>query len=97
VGAEDRDRLARLHQQGLVVFGGPDDRTMARKAPHDRAAFPLSGWRIWSSTEGPDLGVEVVHEDPKRGFLQPAFAGDLRAARVRGPACRSRACPPHDT
>ena len=28
-----------------------------------------------------DLGVEVVHQHPQRGFLLPALAGDLGAAR----------------
>ena len=28
-----------------------------------------------------DLGIEIVHQHPQRGFLRPALAGERRAAR----------------
>ena len=81
VRAEDADRLARLHQQRLVVFelaqGGDDGvevvpgaRRLAGAAVDDEAVGVLG-----------HLGVEVVHEHAQGRFLDPALAGALGAAR----------------
>ena len=81
VGAEDADRLARLHQQRLVVAERAqlaDDRVEgvpgARRAP---------GAAVDDEVVGAlgDLGVEVVHQHPQRRLLLPAAAGELGAAR----------------
>ena len=74
---EDADRLARLDEQRLVVGQVaqladdgverlPVARRLARPAVDDEIVGPLG-----------DLGIEVVHEHPQRGFLLPAAARDL--------------------
>ena len=79
--AHDPDRLARLDQQRLVVAelaqladdrveGGPRPRRASGPAVDDEVIRVLG-----------DLRVEVVHEHPERGFLRPAAAGHLGAAR----------------
>ena len=89
VGAEHAHRLARLHQQRLVVFqfaqashDGVERWPVARGAPGaavDDELFGLFG----------DVGVEVVHEHPQSGFLLPAFARDFKAPRRADDGCRS--------
>ena len=87
VGAEHADRLAALHQQRLVVLQPPqrgDDRVEARPVARRLAAAAVDDQLL-----GPlgHRGIEVVHQHPQGGFLVPAAAGDLRAARCReGPA-----------
>ena len=79
--AEDAHRPARLHQQRLVVFerlqrahDGVEALPVARRpagaAIDDQVARVLA-----------DLRVEVVHQHAQGGFLLPALAGDLAAAR----------------
>ena len=81
VRAEDAHRLARLHEQRLVVLQPlqrgddgvvalPVARRLADAAVHDQLLRPLGHFRI-----------EVVHQHPQRRFLLPALAGDLGAAR----------------
>ena len=81
VGAEDADRLARLHQQGLVVVEraqGIDDGVVA---------IPIAGGAAGAAVDDEvlralgDLFVEIVHQHAHGGFLSPAFAGELVAAR----------------
>ena len=81
VRAHDADRLARLHQQRLVV-------AEALQRPHDRVerrpvARGPAGAAVDDEVVGAlgDLGVEVVHQHPHRGLLLPAAAGQRRAAR----------------
>ena len=81
VGPEDADRLARLDEQRLVVLQPPqlaDDGVEARPVPGGLARPAVDDQVI-----GPlgDLRVEVVHEHPQRGFLLPALARQLGAAR----------------
>ena len=61
-------RRAQLADDG--VEGRPRSRGPARPAVDDEVVGPLG-----------DLRVEVVHEHPQRGFLLPAAAGELGAAR----------------
>ena len=75
MGAEDADRLARLHEQRLVglelvegahdgVVGLPAARGLAGAAVDDEV-FGMLG----------DLGVEVVHEHALGGLGAPALGG----------------------
>jgi hypothetical protein len=81
MGAHDPDRLARLHQQRLVVGEGAqfaDDRV--ERLPRTRgAAGPTVDDEVVRVLG--HLGIEVVHEHPERGFLLPATACQLAAAR----------------
>ncbi len=79
--AENADRLARLHQQRLVVFelakgahDGVKRRPIARGAAS--AAVDDQFVRLFG-----DLGIEVVHQHPQGGFLMPAFAGNFAPPR----------------
>ena len=81
VGAEDADRLARLHQQGLVV---PE----VAEAGHDGverrpAAGRLAPTAVDDQLVGMlgDLRVDVVHQHPHGGLLRPRLAGERCAAR----------------
>ena len=80
MGAEDADRLAGLHQHGLVVL----QRAQRRDDRVERlpAARGPAGAAVDDEVVGVlgHLGVEVVHQHPQRGFLLPALAGDLGAA-----------------
>src|SRR5450432_1525921 len=78
--AEAADGLARLDEQGLVaaelleladddVEAVPVARGLARAAVDDEVGGALG-----------DLGVEVVHQHAKGGFLEPALAAQGRAA-----------------
>jgi hypothetical protein len=79
--AEHADRLARLHQQGLVVAqpaelgdDGVEGLPAARRATGaavDDQVLGILG-HIW---------VEVVHEHPQRGFLLPSLAREHSAPR----------------
>ena len=81
VRLEDADGLAALHKQGFVVLQvaqavhdleqrGPVARGLAAAAIDDEVLRTLGHFR-----------VEVVHEHPERGLLQPAFATKRCAAR----------------
>ena len=83
VGAKDADRLAALHQQGLVVAepaqglddlleAGPVACRLAAAAVDDQVLGALGHRRI-----------EVVLQHPEGGLLVPAAAGDDRAAGGR--------------
>ena len=80
VGAQDPDRLAALDQERLVVGEGAqltDDRIERVPAPRgsSRPAVDDEVVRVLG-----DLGIQVVHEHPERGFLGPAATGELGAA-----------------
>ena len=81
VRAEDADRLARLHEQRLVVLESRSDgddrverlpvaRRLARAAVDDEIVGALG-----------DVGIEIVHQHAQRGFLRPALARECSAAR----------------
>ena len=90
VRAEHADRLAALHEQRLVVLERAqrcDDRV--ERLP---AARRLPGAAVDDEVVRPlgDVGIEVVHQHAERGFLLPALAGELGAAR-RADGARRRA------
>ncbi len=81
VGAEHPDRLAGLHQHGLVVLEAAQGR-------HDGVErLPAAGGATGAAVDHQvlgmlgHLGIEVVHQHPQRGLLLPALAGQLGAAR----------------
>ena len=81
VGLEDPHRLARLHEEGLVVAEG------AQLAHDGVEAFPVAR-RLADATVDHevlrplgDLGVEVVHEHAQGRLLLPGAAGERRPAR----------------
>ena len=81
VGAEHADRLAGLHQHGLVVLECAqrgDDRV--ERLPAARGATGAAVDHEILGMLG-DLGIEVVHQHAQRRFLLPALAGDLGTAR----------------
>ena len=73
-GAEYRDRLAGLDQQGFVVL------ECFERADNGMEAIPVAGGSAGAAVHDKlfgllgDLGVEVVHQHPKRGLLVPALA-----------------------
>ena len=80
VGAEDADRLARLHEQRLIRLETAERRNdpveslpVARGAPDaaidDELAGPFG-----------DIRVEVVHQHPQGRLGEPAFRAPLGAA-----------------
>ena len=80
VRAEHRHRLARLHEQRLVVLepaqagdDGVERRPAARRPPRP----PVDDQVLGALGH---LGVEVVHQHPQRGLLGPALAAALGAA-----------------
>ena len=79
--SENANRLAGLHQQRFIVFQLPE-RTHDRI---ERLPTPRSPTRaaINNQLSGilRDLGIEIVHQHPHRGFLMPAFAAQLISAR----------------
>ena len=80
VGAEDRDRLARLDEQRLVVGEAAqlaDDGVERLPAARRAAGAAVDDERV--GVLG-DLGVEVVHQHPQDGFLLPAAGRELGAA-----------------
>ena len=87
VRAEHADGLAALDEQRLVVLEPAqrrDDRV--ERLPRARGA---PGAAVDDEVRGilGDLGIEVVHEHAQRGFLQPALAGQLGAARRADDGC----------
>ena len=77
---EDADRLAGLHQQRLVVrqrLERADDRVVG--VPRSRR---LAGAAVDDQIVGTfgDVGIEIVHQHPQRGFLWPSQARQRRAA-----------------
>ena len=76
VRAKDGDGLAGLHDERLVVI----ERAQRRDDRIERCpvASGLAGSAVDDQLVGAlgDVGVEIVHEHPQRGFLWPAFAGD---------------------
>ena len=55
--------------------------TIASNASQLRAALP--GAAVDDEIVGPlgDVGIEIVHQHPQRGFLRPSLARQRRAAR----------------
>jgi hypothetical protein len=87
VGAEDADGLPALHEQRLVVLEPAqrgDDRV--ERLPRARGA---PGAAVDDEVRGilGDLRVEVVHEHAQGGFLEPALAAELGAARRADDGC----------
>ena len=82
VGAEDGHRLARGHQQRLVVGEG------AQFAHDGVEGSPGASGAAGATVDDEvvralrDLRVEVVHEHAQRGFLAPAAARQLAARGV---------------
>ncbi len=84
--------LAGLDQQGLVV-------RQPAQLVHDRVErLPTARCAAGSAVDDEvigalrDLGIEVVHEHPERGFLAPAAATQRGTARgTNGPRTRDRA------
>src|ERR1039458_8351297 len=81
VRLKDADRLARLHQQRLIVFQS------LQRVDDGVVALPIACGAAGSAihhevlrTLG-DVGIEIVHQHAHGGFLPPAFAGELVAAR----------------
>src|SRR5690348_15057238 len=81
MGAEDADRLARLHQQRLVAFERP------QRAHDGVKTVPVAGCPPGAAIDhqivGPlgHLGVEVVHEHSQGCLLLPSLARYLGSAR----------------
>ena len=79
--AENSNGLAGLNKQRLIVLQIPErlhdcmERFPASGRP---AGAPIDDEVIWVLGH---LGIEVVHQHPQGGFLDPALAGALRAAR----------------
>ena len=75
------DRFSRLHEKGLVVF------ELAQRPNHRVESFPASGSAPGSAVNHEAIRIlgyiriEIVHQHPHRGFLMPAFATALGAAR----------------
>ena len=81
VSLEDAHRLARLHQQGLIVLQrlqGFDDGVVALPIARGAAGAAINHEVL--RTLG-YVGIEVVHEHAHGGFLSPTFARQLIAAR----------------
>src|SRR5438067_3575270 len=74
VGAEFADRLARLNEQGLVVF------KPAQRTDNGIETFPTSGGPSGTAVNDQplrrfrDLRIEIVHQHAQGRFLMPAFA-----------------------
>src|ERR671922_2150095 len=75
--SEDRDRLATLNEECLVVLE-------ASKRVNNRVKRRPITCRLSDATIDDevlrtlrDLRIEIVHEHPERGFLLPPLAGDL--------------------
>ena len=81
VRPDDPDRLARLDEQGLVALEPAElaDDGVERLPRPRRPAGPAVDDEVVGVLG--DLRVEVVHEHPEGGFLLPAAAAQLAAAR----------------
>ena len=79
--AHDADRLARLHEHGLVGFQRLQ--RAAERVERLPAACSSAGAAVDHEVVGVlgDLRVEVVLQHAQRGFLLPAEGGQLEAAR----------------
>ena len=81
MGAEDADRLARLHEQRLVRLQPPQRRDdPVEGVPIARGAADAAVDHELPRMLG-DLGVEIVHQHAQRRFGEPALGADLRPAR----------------
>ena len=79
--AEHADRLAGLDQERLVVLEPlelGDDRVEGLPAPRRPTGAAVDDEVVGILGH---VGVEVVHQHAQRGFLLPALAGELGAAR----------------
>ena len=79
--AKNAHRLSGLHQQCFVIFelaqrpdNGMERRPIARGAARAAVDDQLVGFLG-------DLGIEIVHQHPQRGFLMPTLAGNLAPTR----------------
>src|SRR5690348_9331546 len=79
--AKNADGLAGLDEESFVVFktakrlyDGVKTFPVARRF----AASAIDDQILWALA---DFGIEIVHQHAESGFLLPAFAGNLRAAR----------------
>src|SRR3954447_20085165 len=81
MGPEHPDRFARLNEQCLVVL------QLAQRADDRVKRLPVSRGASGPTVNNESVrilrhvGIEIVHEHAKRGFLVPAFATLLSAAR----------------
>ena len=79
MGAEHPDRLARLDQQSLIVL------ELAQRLDDPVIAFPVARGAADPAIDDQflgalgDIGVEVVHQHPQRGFGEPALGGQRGA------------------
>ena len=82
VGAEDADRLARLHQQRLVGLELP------QRCDDAVEALPVAGGAADAAVDDElaralgDDRVEVVHQHPQRGLGEPGLGRDRGAGRA---------------
>ena len=79
--AKNADGLAGLDEKRFVIFQraeGSDDGVKTFPIARGFAGAAIDDEIV--GTLG-DFGIEIVHEHAQRGFLLPAFAGKLRAAR----------------
>ena len=81
VGLEDRDRLAALNDQRLVAAQAAERTNdgVERLPRPRRAAVAAVNDQVLRAFG--DVGIEVVHQHPQRGFLRPAQARNFGAAR----------------
>ena len=90
MGAEDADRLARLHQQRLVGLEAAQRGDDAVEAlPVARGAADAAIDHQLARLLG-DVGIEVVHQHAQRRLGEPALGrrASCRAARGSGGRCR---------
>src|SRR5215203_5212607 len=82
MGSEHPDRLAGLHQQGLVPL------ELAQRADDAIEALPVPRGAPDAAVDDEllrllgDLGIEVVHEHPQRRLGEPALRRHLGAPRT---------------
>src|SRR5438105_12033081 len=73
--------LSRLDKERLVVFEivqGLNDRVESLPAPGGATCSAINDKPVWGFGY---IRIEIVHQHPHRGFLMPAFATALGAAR----------------
>lgn len=79
--AEHTNRLAGLHQKGLVGF------QRLQRFDNTVVALPVTGCTAYATIDNQlrrlfrHFGVEVIHQHPHSSFSLPAFCRDLRAMR----------------